>query len=106
MLVMFAILSIFFTPHALETPNCLLLNQTNGIVMNGLHGPTCYAQGEDDGMNASNVLIDQCAKSAPILSPGHHSKEYIDGWYDGWQIAIDASKNDDGAYGKNYNNLS
>jgi hypothetical protein len=62
---------------------------------------TCYTMGDNDGMDGSYKLIDKCAKSG-VVWPANNStlpKEYLQGYANGWQEAIDASKNDDGSYG-------
>jgi hypothetical protein len=61
---------------------------------------SCYSLGERDGMDLAYKFINACHELNYVPTPpGNHSKEYLEGWNDGFLDADAAASNDDGTYG-------
>ena len=73
---------------------CRLIDMTKPFTMIPDRSNTCYGIGHTDAMTAAQKLIDMCKKSDTVLPSGHHSKQYLIGWTDGWGDANSASLND------------
>jgi hypothetical protein len=85
--------------YSYKGPLAIIAGTTVHCNANNNASNSCYRLGENDGIYAATALIKICHRDIPQDPSGHHSREYILGFRNGWQNANTASENDDGSYG-------
>ncbi|MFZ0512362.1 MAG: hypothetical protein WAM14_12205 [Candidatus Nitrosopolaris sp.] len=75
------------------------LNDSQTCSSNNTQTNSCYKIGNDDGHDVAEKLIAKCHEGTNPSLPGHHSKEYLEGYNNGFSDANAAATNDNNTYG-------